>query len=73
MSQLLDAVDIVYQAFDLLSIGAENITQKTLIDAYSLLLSIKSIFVYRVNDRSSVDIADEFKKFENDMFQGEIQ
>jgi hypothetical protein len=68
LSQLLDAVDIVYQAFDLLSIGAENITQKTLIDAYSLLLSIKSTFVYKVNDRSSLEIAEEFKNLQNDMF-----
>ena len=73
MSQLLDAVDQAYIAFELLSVGAEKITQQTLIEAYSLLLSIKSVFVYKVNDRSSLEIAEEFKKFENEMFQGEIQ
>jgi hypothetical protein len=68
LSQILDAVDQVYQAFDLLSVGAEKITEQTLIEAHSLLLNIKSVFVYKVTDRSSVDIANEFKKFENEMF-----
>lgn len=68
MSQYLDAFDQVYQAFDLLSVGAEKITEQILIEAYSLLLNIKSVFVYKVTDRSSVDIANEFKKFEHEVF-----
>ena len=47
LSDRLDAVDSVYEAFDLLSVDKEAINKDSLVKAFALLTSIKSIFLYK--------------------------
>ena len=47
LSEKLDAIDTVYEAFDLLSVPKENLNKDSLVKALALLTSIKTIFVYK--------------------------
>lgn len=55
LSDRLDAVDSVYEAFDLLSVEALN--KDSLVKAFALLTSLKSVFLYKQNSIPAREVA----------------
>ena len=47
LSDTLDALDTVYEAFEFLSVPIEHLSKDNLLKAFALLTSLKSIFVYK--------------------------
>ncbi len=65
LSDTLDALDTVFEAFEFLSVPMEHLTRDNLLKAFSLLTSLKSIFVYKTGGLQISEIAKQFSKLDS--------
>jgi hypothetical protein len=65
LSDTLDALDTVFEAFDFLSVPKEHLSRDNLLKAFGLLTSLKTIFVYKSGGLQISEIAKQFSKLDS--------
>jgi len=65
LSDTLDALDSVFEAFEFLSVPIEQLSKDSLLKAFSLLTSLKTIFVYKSGGLQISEIAKQFSTLDS--------